>query len=117
VSGVGSYQDAARLSTDQRVADLPLAVLTPDGLERAKRAAGRVKDLLDLEEIAESDANRRPDWVRLPLSPPLLFRGFAQQIARNQREIDSLWLRMAMRGNAQQFRGFSGRKHLSDIFA
>jgi hypothetical protein len=43
----------ARLSTDQQVADLRLAVLTLDGLERAKRAAGRVKDLLDLDEIAE----------------------------------------------------------------
>ena len=63
VTGIGGYDDVARLATEQEVAGLGLMVLTLDGLERAKRSAGRVKDLLDLEEIAEikrqsSDPNR-----------------------------------------------------------
>jgi hypothetical protein len=53
VTGIGGYDAVLRLAGDQEVAGLPLTVLSLDGLERAKRAAGRVKDLLDLEEIAE----------------------------------------------------------------
>lgn len=53
VTGLGRYDDVARLATPQDVAGLRLNVLSLDGLERAKRAAGRVKDLLDLEEISE----------------------------------------------------------------
>lgn len=53
VTGLGGYDAVARLASEQEVAGLRLAVLSLDGLERAKRAAGRVKDLLDLEEIAE----------------------------------------------------------------
>lgn len=53
VTGLGGYDAVAALASDQDVAGLRLAVLSLDGLERAKRAAGRVKDLLDLEEIAE----------------------------------------------------------------
>jgi hypothetical protein len=53
VTGIGDYDAVARLATEQEVAGLRVAVLSLDGLEKAKRAAGRVKDLLDLEEIAE----------------------------------------------------------------
>jgi hypothetical protein len=53
VTGIGSYESVANLATEQEVAGLRIAVLSLEGLERAKRAAGRVKDLLDLEEIAE----------------------------------------------------------------
>ena len=53
VTGLGGYDAVARLATEQDVAGLRVHVLTLDGLERAKRAAGRVKDLLDLEEISE----------------------------------------------------------------
>ena len=53
VTGLGGYDAVAALSTEQDVAGLRVAVLSLDGLERAKRAAGRVKDLLDLEEISE----------------------------------------------------------------
>jgi hypothetical protein len=53
VTGIGRYDAVAQLAADQEVAGLRLAVLSLDGLERARRAAGRVKDLLDLEEIAE----------------------------------------------------------------
>jgi hypothetical protein len=54
VTGIGDYDAVARLASEQEVAGLRLAVLSLDGLERAKRAAGRVKDLLDLEEIVET---------------------------------------------------------------
>ena len=53
VTGLGGYDAVAALSTEQDVAGLRLAVLSLEGLERAKRAAGRVKDLVDLEEISE----------------------------------------------------------------
>lgn len=53
VTGIGGYDAVARLSTEQDVAGLRVHVLTLDGLERTKRAAGGVKDLLDLEEISE----------------------------------------------------------------
>jgi hypothetical protein len=53
VTGLGGYDAVARLATEQDVAGLRVHVLTLDGLERAKRAAGRVKDLLDLEEISQ----------------------------------------------------------------
>ena len=53
VTGIGDYDAVVRLAGEQEVAGLRLDVLSLDGLERAKRAAGRVKDLLDLEEISE----------------------------------------------------------------
>lgn len=53
VIGLGGYDAVAMLASEQDVAGLRLAVLSLEGLERAKRAAGRVKDLVDLEEIAE----------------------------------------------------------------
>lgn len=61
VTGLGGYESVANLATKQEVAGLRIDVLSLEGLERAKRAAGRVKDLLDLEEIAElkRQANRK----------------------------------------------------------
>jgi hypothetical protein len=61
VTGLGGYESVASLATEQEVAGLRIDVLSLEGLERAKRAAGRVKDLLDLEEIAElkRQANRK----------------------------------------------------------
>jgi hypothetical protein len=53
VTGLGGYDAVATFASEQDVVGLRLAVLSLDGLERAKRAAGRVKDLLDLEEISE----------------------------------------------------------------
>lgn len=53
VTGLGSYESVAALSTELELFQTPCRVLTLDGLERAKRAAGRAKDLLDLGEIAE----------------------------------------------------------------
>ena len=53
VLGVGGYADAVQASTGMAVHGLEVRVLDLDGLARAKRAAGRVKDLLDLAEIAE----------------------------------------------------------------
>ena len=53
VTGLGGYDAVAAAASEEEVAGLRLAVLSLDGLERAKRSTGRVKDLLDLEEIAE----------------------------------------------------------------
>ncbi len=48
VAGLGAYEHVDAASSELEIAGLPLLVLTVDGLERAKRAAGRPKDLLDL---------------------------------------------------------------------
>jgi hypothetical protein len=53
VTGIGGYPAVKRLSTVMRVYDRDVRVLSLDGLERAKRAAGRLKDLADLAEIQE----------------------------------------------------------------
>ena len=52
VTGLGSYADALPLSSVLNLFGHDVRVLDLDGLERTKRAAGRVKDLLDLEMIA-----------------------------------------------------------------
>jgi hypothetical protein len=51
--GVGGYAAAYRLSDPMTVYGRSVRVLNLDGLERAKRAAGRLKDLADLAEIIE----------------------------------------------------------------
>lgn len=51
--GLGGYDAARRLSVTMTVYGRPVNVLGLDGLERAKRAAGRLKDLADLAEIIE----------------------------------------------------------------
>jgi hypothetical protein len=53
VTGIGGYPAVERLSVIMPVYEHELRVLGLDGLERAKRAAGRLKDLLDLAEILE----------------------------------------------------------------
>lgn len=53
VSGIGTFDVALRLSEPVTLYEHVVNVLTLDGLERAKRAAGRMKDLLDLADILE----------------------------------------------------------------
>jgi hypothetical protein len=53
IAGVGDFQKVAAGSTDLEVGTARILVMDLDSLERAKRAAGRAKDLLDLAEIAE----------------------------------------------------------------
>jgi hypothetical protein len=52
VTGIGGYDQVVALSSELEIFDTTCRVLDLDGLERTKRAAGRVKDLLDLAEIA-----------------------------------------------------------------
>jgi hypothetical protein len=53
VPGVGGYSEASAGAETLSVHGLDVPVMSLDVLERAKRAAGRAKDLLDLAEIAE----------------------------------------------------------------
>ncbi len=53
VLGIGNYPAAKRLSVVLNVYGRDVRVLSLDGLERAKRAAGRLKDLADIAEILE----------------------------------------------------------------
>ena len=53
ILGVGRYPEVAAGSSDLPVGGIRILVMDLDALERAKRAAGRAKDLLDLAEIAE----------------------------------------------------------------
>jgi hypothetical protein len=53
VTGLGSFAVVRRLSVVMSVYNRDVRVLSLEGLERAKRAAGRLKDLADLEEILE----------------------------------------------------------------
>ncbi len=51
VPGLGMFDAVARHASELEIYGAPCLVLDLDGLEQAKRAAGRVKDLLDLAEI------------------------------------------------------------------
>ena len=51
VTGLGGYAAVAALSSKLALFGHDVLVLNLDGLEQAKRAAGRAKDLLDLEMI------------------------------------------------------------------
>jgi hypothetical protein len=53
LTGIGGYAAVQRLSVVMKVYEPDVRVLDLDGLERAKRAAGRLKDLTDLAEIRE----------------------------------------------------------------
>jgi hypothetical protein len=53
VTGIGAYPAVRRLSVVMNIYERDVRVLSLDGLERAKRAAGRLKDLADLAEIRE----------------------------------------------------------------
>jgi hypothetical protein len=48
ITGLGQYEDVARLCENITVAGAPCRVLTLEALIQAKRAAGRTKDLLAL---------------------------------------------------------------------
>ena len=53
VLGVGGYE---QIAADAVIMDLyghPIRIMSLPALERAKRAVGRLKDLMDLAEIAE----------------------------------------------------------------
>jgi hypothetical protein len=50
-AGLGGYAEALTSSSPAQLFGRDVHVLSLDGLERTKRAAGRVKDLLDLETI------------------------------------------------------------------
>ncbi len=52
VPGLGQYPEALEASMEVTLFERPVRILTLDGLERCKRAAGRAKDLLDLETIS-----------------------------------------------------------------
>ena len=52
VPGLGSFEHVDAAASELEIAGVQMLVLTVDGLERAKRAAGRPKDLLDLGFIA-----------------------------------------------------------------
>jgi hypothetical protein len=51
VSGVGGYREVSATADTQTVYGRQVLVMSLDALERAKRAAGRLKDLPDLAEI------------------------------------------------------------------
>ena len=53
IPGVGGYAQAAAGSSELSVGETRIRVMDLDTLERSNRAAGRVKDLLDLTETAE----------------------------------------------------------------
>ena len=53
LTGVGGYAELARDATPMELYGHRVAVMSLDALERAKRAAGRLKDLADLAEILE----------------------------------------------------------------
>ena len=48
VAGIGTYAAVDALSDELEIAGTKMLVLTLEGLEKAKRAAGRPKDLVDL---------------------------------------------------------------------
>jgi hypothetical protein len=53
ISGLGGFAVVRRLSVPMTIYGRAVHVLSLDGLERAKRAAGRLKDVADLAEILE----------------------------------------------------------------
>ena len=53
MTGIGPFRVAARLADRMDLYDKSVRVLSLEGLEKAKRAAGRLKDLADLAEILE----------------------------------------------------------------
>lgn len=58
VTGIGAYFEVARDAELVELYGRRVKLMSLDTLERAKRAAGRRKDLLDLAEIAEIKARR-----------------------------------------------------------
>lgn len=61
VAGLGSYEHVDAAASEIEIGGRVLLVLTVDGLRRAKRAAGRPKDLVDLgylEALARETGDR-----------------------------------------------------------
>ncbi|HVK77943.1 MAG TPA: hypothetical protein VM734_31770 [Kofleriaceae bacterium] len=58
VTGLGGYAAVLQRSSPMPLFGLEVPVLDLDGLERAKAAAGRAKDLIDLAEIASLRSRR-----------------------------------------------------------
>jgi hypothetical protein len=59
VPGVGGFDEVARDATTVSVYGHALRLMSLNALERAKRCAGRAKDLIDLGEIAAIRARTR----------------------------------------------------------
>ena len=57
--GLGAFPVVRRLSESMAIYGRDVHVLSLEGLERAKRAAGRLKDLADLAEIIEIRKRQR----------------------------------------------------------
>lgn len=53
VTGVGGYEDLSREAIELEIYGRKIRVMSLPALERSKRAAGRAKDLADLEAIRE----------------------------------------------------------------
>ena len=53
VIGIGEFTVVARFTDVMELYGKPVRVLSLDGLERTKRASGRLRDLADLAEIAD----------------------------------------------------------------
>lgn len=53
VTGVGGFQDIATDAESMNIYGMAVLVMSLSALERAKRAAGRLKDIADLAEIEE----------------------------------------------------------------
>jgi hypothetical protein len=53
ITGVGGFGEIAGGAASMEVYGLPVRVMGLDDVERAKRAAGRLKDLADLAELLE----------------------------------------------------------------
>ena len=60
VAGVGGFAEVVRDADTMTLAGRVVRVMSLDTLERAKRAAGRRRDLLDLAEIREIRRRRGP---------------------------------------------------------
>ncbi|HVY44286.1 MAG TPA: hypothetical protein VHB21_00345 [Minicystis sp.] len=60
VAGLGGFDQVDAASSELEIAGARMLVLTLDGLERAKRAAGRPKDLFDLGTIRALKAEESP---------------------------------------------------------
>lgn len=61
VPGVGAYEQVSAGSVEADLYGTTVRILGLDALERAKSAAARAKDLLDLSEIAAIRARQKRD--------------------------------------------------------
>jgi predicted nucleotidyltransferase len=62
ITGIGRYPEVVADTTEMDLYGQRVLVMSLDGLERAKRASGRMKDLADLAEILEI-RKRRPQGI------------------------------------------------------